>query len=317
MQIRTINTGLPSLDNDVIGAGGIPRGRMVEIFGPESAGKTTATLHVIGAEQRAGGICAFVDAEHALDPAYAAHLGVNVDKLVISQPGSGEEALDIALELVKSKLVTLIVVDSVAALVPQAELVGDMGDSHVGLQARLMSQAMRKLVGLCWDNQVTVLFVNQIREKIGVLYGSPEVTTGGRALKFYTSLRLDVRRRNVIKDGDAIVGHTLELKAVKNKIGNPFRSTLIDLYYPGTRFTPGFDEIGDLINYSSKHGFFEMSGSWYWLDLGNGKERLANGIDALKLMLKDNEKVLAILRKKVVELHKAEAVKPVEAKEAI
>lgn len=284
---------------------------MVEVFGPESAGKTTISLHVVASEQKQGGICAFVDAEHALDPTYAAYLGVNIDKLVISQPGSGEEALDIVSELVKSKLVTLIVVDSVAALVPEAELAGNMGDQHVGLQARLMSQAMRKLVGDCWSNQVTVIFINQIRERIGVMFGSPETTTGGRALKFYSSLRLDVRRREPIKDGDVIVGHTLELKAVKNKVGNPFKSTELALYYPGTRFAPGFDQIGDLIGYASKHGFFEMRGSWYWFDQGNGLERLANGLDNLKLMLKDNDKVLTILRKK------AATFKPTEAKEAL
>lgn len=323
--IRVINTNLPSLDNDVFGAGGVPRGRVIEIFGPESAGKTTAALHVVASEQKLGGLAAFVDAEHALDPTYAAHLGVDVDKLVISQPGSGEEALDIVSTLVKSRLVTVIVVDSVAALVPQAELTGDMGDQHVGLQARLMSQAMRKLIGDCWTNQVTVIFINQIREKIGVMFGSPETTTGGRALKFYSSIRLDVRRREVIKDGDEIVGHTLELKAVKNKVGNPFRSTEIDLYYPGTRHIPGLDTVGDLISYASKHGFFEMRGSWYWLNLGNvdedkkpvGVERIANGLPALKLMLRDNTKVIDILRKKAVAFHVAEMTKPTEPKEKV
>jgi recombination protein RecA len=326
LEIRALPTNLPSLDNDVFGAGGIPRGRIIEVFGPESAGKTTATLHFVACEQRLGGIAAFVDAEHALDPAYAKNLGVDTDKLVISQPSSGEEALDIVLELVKSKLVTLIVVDSVAALVPQAELTGEMGDSHVGLQARLMSQAMRKLVGLAWDNQVTVIFINQIREKIGVMFGSPETTTGGRALKFYSSIRIDVRRREVIKDGETIVGHILELQAVKNKVGNPFRKTKIDLYYPGhARYTCGFDMIGDLITYSSAHGFFEMSGSWYWLDLGTkdekgkpvGKERIANGLAALKEVLRDNTKVLDILRAKAVEYHKASLIKPKEAAKAV
>ena len=328
--VRSISTGLPSLDNDAIQSGGIPRGRIVEFFGPESAGKTTAALHVVACEQKLGGIAAFIDAEHALDPKYAKNLGVDVEKLVVSQPSSGEEALDIALELVKSKLVTLIVIDSVAALVPLAELAGDMGDQHVGLQARLMSQAMRKLVGLAWDNQVTILLINQIREKIGVMFGSPETTTGGRALKFYSSIRVDIRRREVIKDGDIIVGHTLELKIVKNKVGSPFRSTEIDLYYPGTRHTPGLDQIGDLITYASKHGFFEMRGSWYWLDIGNvilkdgnskvtpvGVERIANGLPALKLMLKDNTKVLDILRKKAAEYLRASAIKPQEAKESL
>lgn len=315
--IRAINTELPSLDYDVLGVGGIPRGRIIEIFGPESAGKTTAALHIIGAEQRLGGICALVDAEHALDPTYAAHLSVDIDKLVISQPSSGEEALDNVSELVKSRLVTLIVVDSVAALVPQAELTGEMGDSHVGLQARLMSQAMRKLVGDCWDNQVSVIFINQIREKIGVMFGSPETTTGGRALKFYSSVRLDVRRREPIKDGDTIIGHSLEVKAVKNKVGNPFKKTDLDLYYPGTQYPTGLDMVGDLIGYASRHGFFEMRGSWFWLDIGNGVERIANGLPALKLMLRDNKKVLDALRKRALEFYKEELKRASQPKETV
>jgi recombination protein RecA len=313
--IPSIPLGCPSFDIEVLGCGGVPRGRIVEIFGPESAGKTTAALSIVAAEQAHGGICAVVDAEHALDPTYAAALGVNVDKLVISQPDSGEQALDITLELVKSQCVTLIVVDSVAALTPQAELDGEMGDSHVGLQARMMSQAMRKLRGICNINQVTVIFINQIREKIGVMFGSPETTTGGRALKFYSSVRLDVRRREVIGEKEAPIGHQLEIKAVKNKMGAPFRSTILDLYYPGVSvFSAGFDKIGDLISYASKRGMFQMSGSWYYLDLGNkdektGKplfERIANGLANLKIALRDNQKVLDTLRAKVAEILAAE-----------
>jgi recombination protein RecA len=323
--IKSISTGLPSWDYEVFGCGGVPRGRIIEFFGPESAGKTTAALHVVAAEQRLGGIAAFVDAEHALDPEYAGYLGVDIDKLVVSQPDSGEKALDIVLELVKSKLVTLIVVDSVAALVPEAELAGDMGDQHVGLQARLMSQAMRKLCGICYTNQVTVIFINQIREKIGIMFGSPETTTGGRALKFYSSVRIDVRRRKEIKEGDVVVGHQLEVKAVKNKVSNPFKSTMLDLYYPGGGIQPGLDTIGDLITYASKQGFFEMSGSWYWFDLGTkdekgklvGKERLANGLPALKLLLRENKSVLDALRKRAEYLHLLGAAKPTEAKEGI
>ena len=295
VRIPSISTKLPTLDYDVIQTGGIPRGRVVEIFGPESAGKTTFTLWTIAQAQSQGDIAAFVDAEHALDPGYAKNLGVNVDNLVISQPDSGEKALQVVDELVKSQCVGLIVVDSVAALVPEAELNGDMGAVHVGLQARMMSQAMRKLTAECARNKVTVIFINQIREKIGVMYGNPETTTGGRALKFYSSLRLDVRRKEEIKLGTTLVGHTLRLKAVKNKVGTPLRETLVDLYYPGTAFPCGFDYIGDLITHASKQGLFEMSGSWYSL---NG-ERIANGLANLKVALRDRADVLKVLSKKI------------------
>ncbi len=268
---------------------------MVEIFGPESAGKTTFTLWTIAQAQSQGDIAAFVDAAHAIDLGYARDLGVNVDNLVLNQPDSGEKALQVVDELVKSQCVGLIVVDDVASLVPEAELEGDMGDNHVGLQARMMSQAMRKLTANCARNKVTVIFINQIREKIGVMWGSPETTPGGRALKFYSSIRIDVRRKEEIKLGDVLVGHKLRLKAVKNKVGTPLRETTVDLYYPGTQFQCGFDYIGDLITHASKQGLFEMSGSWYSL---NG-ERLANGLANLKDRLREDKAILGHLQKKI------------------
>lgn len=314
VRIPCIGTSLPTFDFDVIQAGGVPKGRVIEIFGPESAGKTSFTLHVIAQAQRQGHIAAFVDAAHAIDLSYAAYLGVNVDDLVLSQPDSGEKALQVVEGLVDSKCVGIIVVDDVASLVPEAELEGEMGANHVGLQARLMSQAMRKLTAKCANNSVPVIFINQIREKIGTMYGNPETTPGGRALKFYSSIRIDVRRKEEIKDGTELVGHSVRLKAVKNKVGTPLRETLVDLYYPHTSFTPGFDTVGDLITYASKRGLFEMSGSWYSMDLGNvgedkkplGVERLANGLAQLKVRLRDDPKALAIIRKKVAKLAEAE-----------
>jgi recombination protein RecA len=291
----SISMDLPTFDNYVMGVGGVPRGRVVEIFGPESSGKTTWALSLIAKAQRAGDIAAYIDAEHALDPGYAQHLGVNIDDLVINQPNSGEQALQVANDLVESMCVGIIVVDSVAALVPEAELAGDIGDAHVGLQARLMSQALRILTAKAEKNKVTVVFINQIREKIGVLYGNPETTTGGRALKFYSSVRLDVRRKEEIKDGTELIGHSIRIKAVKNKVGTPLRETIVDLYYPGTGRTPGFDHIGDLITYASDIGLFEMSGSWYNFE----GERLANGLANLKALLRGNDVVLEKLRKKI------------------
>lgn len=314
VKLPCIQSNLPTLDYDVFGCGGIPRGRLIEIFGPESAGKTTATLHFIAQAQQQGDIAAFVDAEHALDPGYARKLGVNIDNLLISQPDNGEDALQVVDELVKSQCVGLIVVDSVAALVPQAELEADMGTNHVGLQARMMSQAMRKLAGNCDKHKVTVIFINQIREKIGTMYGNPETTTGGRALKFASSIRLDVRRKEEIKVGDRLVGHQLRLKAVKNKVGTPLQETLVNLYYPDTEFPCGLDMTGDMITYASKRGLFEMSGSWYSMDLGNvgedkkplGVERLANGLASLKERLREDKKALAIIKKKVAKLYSAD-----------
>lgn len=301
--VPSIKTNLPTFDNDLCGCGGIPRGKIIEFFGPESAGKTTAALHIVGQEQKAGGLAAYIDVEHALDVTYAKHLGVDVDNLMISQPDSGEQALTIVEELIKSQLITLIIVDSVAALTPEAELAGDMGASHPGLLARLMSQAMRKLTAIANKTGTTIIFINQIREKIGVMYGNPETTTGGRALKFYASLRVEIKRREAITDGnkDNIVGHTLEAVAKKNKIGTPFRSTKLDLYYPNTRFNPGLDVIGDQIKYASDHGVFTMSGSWYNLDYGKGEERLANGLANLKDRLRDDTEILKFLAKKAAE----------------
>lgn len=321
-------TGMPTLDEDVLGCGGIPDGRVIEVFGPESSGKTTISLHCVAREQKRGGVAAFVDAEHALDTYYAGTLGVDVDNLILSQPNSGEQALDTAERLVKSKAVSMIVIDSVAALVPEAELAGEMGDSHVGLQARLMSQALRKLTGVAEKNNVKLLFINQIREKIGVMFGNPETTTGGRALKFYSSVRLDIRRREVIRDGTGdtapIIGHQIEVKAVKNKVGTPLRSTVLALYYPGTRFVPGFDLIGDTILYASKKGLFEMSGTWYHLDLGRvdkdkkpvGVERLANGLANLKEFLRNDPAALKVVYKRIAEFRANEAKAIAAAAEA-
>jgi len=282
--LPSISTGLPTFDYGVIGTGGIPKGRMIEIFGPESAGKTSFTLHVVAECQKAGGIAAFIDAEHALDPSWASTLGVDVDKLVVSQPDSGEQALDTVDELVESQAVDLVVIDSVSALVPEAELAGEIGDAHVGLQARLLSQAMRILTGKCARNEVTVIWVNQIREKIGVLYGNPETTSGGRALKFYSSIRIDVRRKEKIKQGNDLIGHSICLKAQKNKCGVPFKETLVNLFYAS-----GFDKEGSLIEYGDTLGIFEKKGSWFVIDGVN----VANGLPAMKALLKNDPEALA------------------------
>jgi recombination protein RecA len=313
--LPSIPANLPTFDQYVLGCGGIPRGRIVEIFGPESAGKTTFTLWLIGQEQKAGGICAFIDAAHALDTAYARNLGVNIDNLLISQPDHGDQALDIVRELVKSQCVSLIVVDDVASLTPEAELLGEMGDNHVGLQARMMSQAMRILTADAAKYKVTIIFINQIREKIGVMFGNPETTPGGRALKHYASVRLDVRRQEVIKDGDRILGHHVRLKAVKNKVGTPLLETVVDLYYPDSGRDPGFDTISDLITYATKRGLFKMDGLWYMMDLGNvdpetkkpiGVEQIAYGLPKLKARLHDDEKAIAKVRQMVTNLVKAD-----------
>jgi recombination protein RecA len=276
-------TDIPSLDYGVFGIGGVPKGRIIEIFGPESAGKTTATLEIVGAEQRRGNLAAFVDAEHALDPNYAQQLGVNVDELMVSQPDSGEQALETVSALVESKAVSIIVVDSVAALVPQAELDGEMGDSHMGLQARLMSQAMRKLRGICAINDVTVIFINQIREKIGVMFGSPETTTGGRALKFYSSVRLDVRRigsaDGKIMSGGVQIGHKMKIKAVKNKVGTPFQETVVDVIWG-----KGIDRFADTVSYAASVGAIQRSGAWY----NFGTDRLGQGMDNTVAALRAN-----------------------------
>jgi recombination protein RecA len=255
--IESIPTGLPSFDRIVSGTGGIPRGRVIEMYGPESSGKTTFALHIVAKEQKSGKTCAYIDMEHSLDPSWMATLGVNVDELVVSQPDFAEQALEIVASLVESSLVSLIVIDSVSSLVPKSELEGDFGESHMGLQARLLSQAMRKLVGLCSKNGVSLIFINQIRSKIGISYGSPEVTSGGNALKFYASIRLDLRRKEYIKENDEIVGQQIRVKAVKNKISTPFKECLIDLNY-----SKGFDEDSDLISYAIQIGIITQSGGW-------------------------------------------------------
>jgi recombination protein RecA len=279
IDIPAITTGSLSIDY-ALGVGGVPRGRMVEIFGPESSGKTTLALHVVAEAQRAGGLAAFVDAEHALDPEYAGKLGVDVDNLMVAQPDSGEQALEITEILIRSGSLDVVVVDSVAALVPKAELDGEMGDSHVGLQARLMSQALRKLTGIVSKSKTTLVFINQIREKIGVMFGNPETTTGGRALKFYASQRLDIRRTGAIKNGEETIGNRTKLRVVKNKVAPPFRIAEFDILYG-----EGISREGDLIELGVAHKILEKSGSWY----SYGKLRLGQGRETTRLFLRDNE----------------------------
>ncbi|SFR39971.1 recombination protein RecA [Microbacterium azadirachtae] len=271
--VEVIPTGSIALDV-ALGVGGLPRGRIIEIYGPESSGKTTLTLHAIANVQRAGGIAAFVDAEHALDPDYAKKLGVDIDQLLVSQPDTGEQALEIADMLIRSGAIDLVVIDSVAALVPRAEIEGEMGDSHVGLQARLMSQALRKLTGGLNQTKTTAIFINQLREKIGVFFGSPETTAGGKALKFYASVRLDIRRIETLKDGAEAVGNRTRVKVVKNKMAPPFKQAEFDILY-GT----GISREGSLIDFGVEHGIVKKSGAWYTYDgdqLGQGKENARN-----------------------------------------
>lgn len=284
---------LPSgaLSLDIALGGGYPKGRIIEIYGPESSGKTTLTLHAIAEIQKQGGTAAFIDAEHALDPAYAKKLGVDTDNLLVSQPDNGEQALEIAETLVRSNAVDLIVVDSVAALVPQAEIDGDMGDSHMGLQARLMSQALRKLTGIINKSKATVIFINQIRMKIGVMFGNPETTTGGNALKFYASVRLDIRRIGQIKVGEDIIGNRTKVKVVKNKIAPPFRIAEFDIMY-----NEGISKTGDTIDLAEKYGIVDKSGAFYKY---NG-ETIGQGRDKTKAYFKDNPKVLAEVENKVL-----------------
>src|SRR5215212_5962801 len=277
-QVGSISTNCLSLDA-AIGVGGFPRGRIVEIYGPESSGKTTLALQVVASAQRAGGIAAYIDAEHAMDPEYAGKLGVNIEDMLISQPDSGEQALEIAETLVRSNSVDVIVIDSVAALVPRAELDGEMGDSLPGLQARLMSQALRKLTAIVSSSHTTFIFINQLREKIGVFFGSPETTTGGKALKFYASVRLDIRRIGAIKDGDRVVGNRTRVKVVKNKCAPPFRETEFDIMYG-----EGISREGDLIDLASNNNIVEKSGSWF----SYKGERLGQGRDNVKNLLKEN-----------------------------
>jgi recombination protein RecA len=269
VQIETISTGSLGLDI-ALGVGGLPRGRIIEIYGPESSGKTTLALHTIAEAQKVGGTAAFIDAEHALDPIYAKKLGVDIDNLIVSQPDTGEQALEITDTLVRSNAVDILVIDSVAALVPRAEIEGEMGDSHVGLQARLMSQSLRKLTGSISKSRCTVIFINQLRMKIGVMYGNPETTTGGNALKFYASVRLDIRRTGQIKDGDDIVGNTTRVKVVKNKVAPPFKQVEFDIMYG-----EGVSKVGEVLDLGVKAGLVEKSGSWFSYDsirIGQGRE---------------------------------------------
>jgi recombination protein RecA len=272
-EIEVVSTGSLGLDI-ALGIGGLPRGRIVEIYGPESSGKTTLALHVVAEAQKSGGTCAFVDAEHALDPSYARKLGVNVDDLLISQPDAGEQALEIADTLVRSGAIDVLVIDSVAALVPRAELEGEMGDSHVGLQARLMSQALRKLTGSISRSRCMVVFINQIRQKIGVMFGNPETTTGGNALKFYASIRLDIRRIGAIKERDQVIGNQTRVKVVKNKLAPPFRVVEFDIMYG-----EGVSKVGELLDLGVKAGVVEKSGTWFSHDgqrIGQGRENAKN-----------------------------------------
>jgi recombination protein RecA len=289
-------TGITSVDYGAIGTGGVPKGRIIEIFGPEMSGKTTITLQIIAETQKLGGLCAFVDAEHALDPLYAKHLGVDTDNLYVSQPDNGEQALETVIALILSGAVDVIVVDSVAALVPQAELDGEMGDSHMGLQARLMSQAMRKITGIAAKSGTTVIFINQLREKIGVMFGNPETTTGGKALKFYASVRIDVRKlggtadQTQIKSGGVLIGVRTKIKIVKNKGAAPFRSTVVDLIYG-----KGIDKEADLITYAVEVGAIEKAGSWYSF---NGT-KLGQGIDTAIDLIRDDPKLMTAVRAEV------------------
>ncbi len=291
IEMAIIPTGSIALDV-ALGVGGLPRGRIVEIYGPESSGKTTVALHAIANAQRAGGIAAFIDAEHALDPDYARALGVDTDALLVSQPDTGEQALEIADMLIRSGALDIIVIDSVAALVPRAEIEGEMGDSHVGLQARLMSQALRKITGALNNSGTTAVFINQLREKIGIMFGSPETTTGGRALKFYSSVRLDVRRIESLKDGTDVVGNRTRVKVVKNKVSAPFKQAEFDIMYG-----KGISREGSLIDVGVEQSIIRKSGAWYTYDgdqLGQGKENARN-------FLKENPDVAAEIEKKILE----------------
>ncbi|MBO0734134.1 MAG: recombinase RecA [Methylocapsa sp.] len=291
VEIDTVSTGSLGLDI-ALGVGGLPRGRVIEIYGPESSGKTSLTLHVIAEAQKKGGVCAFIDAEHALDPVYARKLGVNLDDLLISQPDTGEQALEITDTLVRSGAVDVLVVDSVAALTPRAEIEGEMGDSQPGLQARLMSQALRKLTASIARSQTTVIFINQIRMKIGVMYGSPETTTGGNALKFYASVRLDIRRIGSIKEHDEVIGNQTRVKIVKNKVAPPFKQVEFDIMYGA-----GISKAGELIDLGVKAGVVEKSGAWFSYD----SQRLGQGRENAKNYLKSNPQIAERIEKEIRE----------------
>ncbi len=288
-EIDVIPTGCLTLDL-ALGVGGLPRGRIIEIYGPESSGKTTVALHAIAETQKLGGVAAFIDAEHALDPVYAKKLGVNLDDLYVSQPDTGEQALDICEALVRSSAVDMIVIDSVAALTPKAEIEGDMGDSHVGLQARLMSQALRKLTAIVNKSKTCVIFINQLREKVGVMFGNPETTTGGKALKFYASIRIDVRRTDSLKDGDGIMGNRTKAKIVKNKLAPPFRQAEFDIV-----FGEGISQEGCIIDMGCQYDVIGKSGAWF----SYNDEKVAQGREKMRQYLKDNPAILAEIEEKI------------------
>ena len=300
--VEATSTGSIGLDI-ALGIGGLPKGRIIEIYGPESSGKTTLTLHCVAEEQKKGGVCAFVDAEHALDPQYAQKLGVNLEELLISQPDTGEQALEITDTLVRSGAVSMVVVDSVAALTPKSELEGDMGDAQVGAQARLMSQAMRKLTGSISKSNCMVIFINQIRMKIGVMFGSPETTTGGNALKFYSSVRLDIRRIGALKDRDEVVGNATRVKVVKNKVAPPFKQVEFDIMYG-----EGISKMGELIDLGVKGGFVEKSGSWY----SYGDERIGQGRENAKVFLSENKAMACDIEEKIRESHGLKFERPAD-----
>lgn len=310
--VPSISTGAIELDM-ALGVGGIPRGRVTEIFGPEASGKTTLALHVIASAQKEGGIAAFIDAEHALDPTYAKNLGVNIDELLLSQPDSGEQALEICEILLRSGALDVIVIDSVAALVPRAELEGEMGDSHVGLQARLMSQALRKITGVISKTRTVVIFINQLREKIGVMFGNPEVTPGGRALKFYSSVRLDIRKIDSIKEGTEVVGNRVKVRVVKNKVAPPFKSAEFDIMYG-----KGISKEGSILDVGTELGIINKSGSWY----SYGGERIGQGRENAKLFLAQSQDLMSKIEKEIrkelgLRLRKIEESKVIEEKATV
>lgn len=304
-QVETIPSGSLALDI-AIGVGGFPRGRIIEIYGPESSGKTTVALHAIAEVQKTGGQAAFIDAEHALDPVYASKLGVNIDELLLSQPDTGEQALEIAEALVRSGAVDIIIIDSVAALVPKAEIEGDMGDSHVGLQARLMSQALRKLSGAINKSKVIAIFINQLREKVGVMFGNPETTPGGRALKFYSSVRLDIRRVESIKQGNDIIGNRTRIKVVKNKVAPPFKQADVDIMYG-----EGISKEGSLVDIASEMDIINKSGAWY----SYNNDRLGQGRENAKQFLKENPQISQEIEQKIREASNLTTIVPAVTEE--
>jgi recombination protein RecA len=305
LEVEATSSGSLSLDI-ALGVGGYPKGRIIEIYGPESSGKTTFALHAIAEVQKAGGRAAFIDAEHALDPVYCQKLGININDLLLSQPDTGEQALEICEALVRSEAVNIVVIDSVAALVPQAEIEGEMGDSHVGLQARLMSQALRKLSGTISKTKTTAIFINQLREKVGIMFGNPETTPGGRALKFYSTIRLDIRRSEQIKDGDNVIGNKTNVKVVKNKVAPPFKTATVDIMYG-----VGVSREGEIVDLASEAKIIDKSGAWYSY---NG-EKIGQGKENVKQYLRDNPKLKEELEKKIRERYSITSIKEIKKKD--